>query len=572
MLITALLWFLLSFSFWGIGKMLANNFGPASMREDYPETSYFFLGISVAGLLSGIWWLFLPVNYLFIAVVNGTGVGYGLACLPAFPDLNFRRPVFLFAAAIFFLAMLMKSAGPTGYYDCGLYYVQTMRWAQQFPVVPGLANLHIRFGSPSLWHILSAAYDLPFLWKGNFDSLGELMLFWFLCFHAWQFYFQKGFERYLSLGLLLASTLFVNYLPGSPTPDLPCGILGMHTLWQFRKFLRFWKPEATNKLNTRGLTLFVQSFFLVGIKLSSLPFLLISVVICFLLLRERQWMQTSKLCLLGMFAIAGMVVRSYILAGWILFPVYVGPVQPDWQISQVETTEYLFGVTGFARQILGSQHISSSLNYYVIANQSLFEWFPVWAKERKVMDWVFILSAVSGWIFLFIYASQKVRKQFSSQWPLIFYTWLCGMMLLYWFVNAPDPRFGIAALGSGFSYLVASLLIRLEKYFESAAEKLIKPALAVISLLVLFIYRDEQALRNHVWIPACYMKPSLKSFPISASAFAFAPKEQQPSPWLDENMCWDAPLPCTFKENPLLRLRGKELKDGFYQVRAGKER
>ena len=571
MLITALLWFLLSFSFWGIGKLLANNFGPASMREDYPETSYFFLGISVAGLLSGIWWLFLPVNHLFIAVVNGTGVGYGLACLPAFPDLNFRRPVFLFAAALFFLAMLMKSVGPTGFYDCGLYYVQTMRWVQQFPVVPGLANLHIRFGSPSLWHILSAAYDLPFLWKGNFDSLGELMLFWFLCFHGWQFYSLKGFERFLSLGLLLASIFFSAVLAGSPSPDLACGILGMHTLWQFRKFLRFWEPRERNDLNTRGLALFIQSLFLVGIKLSCLPFLLISLVVCFLLLREKRWVQIFKLTILGFLAIAGMGLRSYFLTGWFLFPVLKGPFQPDWQLSDATIQEYQGLVKGFARYILSPEQFRAGLNYGVVAGQTLWDWLPFWASQRTTSECIFISGAVAGWLFLFWYAGNKVRKQFSAQWPLVFFTWLSGMMLLFWFLNAPDPRFGIAVLGSCFSYLVASLLIRLEYFLKPITDTLMKVVIAVFSVIILYVNRDSQSIHHHLWTPATYMKPRLNSFRLSEKIAVFAPSDEQNSPWLDNSMCWDAPLPCAVRENPLLRLRGKELKDGFYLVSAEKE-
>lgn len=567
MLVSAFLWFLLSFSFWGIGKLLANNFGPPSMRQDYPETSYFFLGISVAGLLSGIWWVFLPVDYLFAALINGAGIGYGLACLPAFPDINFKKPAFLLAAALFLFALLMKSVGPTGFYDCGLYYVQTIRWAQQFPVVPGLANLHIRFGNPSLWHVLSAAYDLPFLWKGNFDSLGELMFFWFLCFHAWQFYSMEGFERFLSLGLLLAASLFTTSLAGSPSPDLACGILGMHTLWQFRKFLRIWEPRRKNELNTRGLTLFVQSLFLVGIKLSCLPFFLISLVICFLLLRERSFNQAAKLSFLGVFAISAMLWRSYRLTGWLLFPVFSGSNNPDWKVADAEVDEYLAGVKGFARHIPSKQELADGLSYKAISLQSFAEWVPVWISERSLSDLILILSALAGWLFLFWYAGNKVRQQFFAQWPLIFFTWLSGMMLLFWFINAPDPRFGIAALGSGFSYLIASLMIRLVHFFPSLSGKLVKPVLISFAALFLYLNRDAQSLRKNVWIPASYMKPWLQVFPVSDKVAAFAPLENQPSPWLDGSMCWDAPLPCTTRENPALRLRGKGLKDGFYLIK-----
>lgn len=563
MLISAFLWFLLSFSFWGIGKLLANNFGPASMREDYPETSYFFLGLSVTGLFSGIWWLFFPVNYHFATLVNGIGIGYGLACLPAFPDLNFKKPVFLLASGAFLLGLLMKSAGPTGFYDCGLYYVQTIRWAQQFPVVPGLANLHIRFGNASLWHIFSAAYDIPVLWKGNFDSLGELMLFWFLSFHAWQVFSLSGFERWLSFGLLLAATLFTTSLPGSPNPDLACGVLGMHTLWQFRKFLRYWDPLRPNQLNTRGLTLFIQSFFLAGIKLSALPFLLIGVVVCFLTIRGGWYRQVVKLVFFGFAALSAMFARSYILTGWLFFPVFKGPVQAEWQLHSGIVSEYLLGIKGFARHMISAQELTSGLSYNHIALQSLIEWFPVWAAERTKSDWFFVIGGFCGWLFLFWYAGNKVRKNFRAQWPLVFFTWLSGMMLLFWFVNAPDPRFGMAALGSGFSYLIASLMIRAEHFFSVFSRAAI-PFLLAFAAYFLYISRDAQSVNNHLLVPANYMKPALISYPVSPEVSAFTPAWIQSNPWMDSEMCWDAPLPCSVNQVPGLRLRGTSLREGFY--------
>ena len=567
MLISLLLWFILSFAFWGIGKMLANNFGPASMREDYPETSYFFLGLSLTGLLSGLWWIFLPVNYLFAAIFTGLGIGYGLGCLPAFPDINFRKPLFLLIAGFFLTALLMKSSGPTSFYDCGLYYVQTLRWVQQFPVVPGLANVHIRLGNASLWHIFSAAYDIPVLWKGSFDSLAELMLFWFLSFHAWQVFSQEGFERYLSLGLILAGSIFTIHMLGAPSPDLACGILGMHTLWQFRKFLRYWNPERPNQLNTRGLTLFVQSLFLAGIKLSALPFLAIALVVCFLVLREGWLRQVAKLAVLGLAAMTALCYRSYILSGWLFFPVLQGNLNPDWAVSESETQEYVIGIKGFARHIPSAHELASGWTYAGIAGQNLIDWFPVWAGDRTMQDWVFVLGGVAGWIFLFLYAGNKVQKRFSSQWPLIFFTWLSGMMLLFWFTNAPDPRFGMAALGSGFSYFIASIFIRLEKFAPHFLNQLMKPGLLAFAAWILFAYRDLRSVKENQVIPASYHKPRLEIFELADGRTGFTPSSKQSKIYLDSDMCWDSPLPCSLNEKPGLKSRGASLGDGFFVVK-----
>ena len=41
----------------------------------------------------------------------------------------------------FFLAL-----GPHESYDTDLYHLQTIKWIEKYPVVPGLANLHGRIG------------------------------------------------------------------------------------------------------------------------------------------------------------------------------------------------------------------------------------------------------------------------------------------------------------------------------------------------------------------------------------------------------------------------------------------
>jgi hypothetical protein len=344
----------------------------------------------------------------------------------------------------------------------------------------------------------------------------------------------------------------------------------MHTLWQFRKFLRLWNPEKPNQLNTRGLTLFVQSCFLAGIKLSAIPFLLIAAVVCFLVLREGWYRQVGKLVFLGLAAGGGMVIRSYYLSGWLFFPIFQGPVHPDWSIPKKEVTEYLAGVKGFARHIPSQYELSAGFSYAKMAAQKFPEWFPIWARDRSTSDWFFVLGGVAGWVFLFFYAGNKVRKQFSSQWPLIFFTWLSGMMLLFWFTNAPDPRFGIAAIGSGFSYFIASVLIQSEKLSPKILASIMQPGLILFGIIILFLYRDSRTIRENKVIPASYHRPLLITYQLADGSAGFTPSGFQDRIYLDADMCWDSPLPCTLNEKPGLKRRGKSLRDGFSMMNSVK--
>lgn len=564
MILIALAWILLTISFLGWGKLIAAGFGPTDARQDFSETGYLFMGVSIAGILSGIWWVFAPVNEIFGGFLLGTGLGYALGSLPVKPEISFRNTWFLAASVFFFFALLVKAAAPTSFYDCGLYYVQTMRWAQQFPVVPGLANVHVRFGNASVWHMLSAAFNWGQVFHGSFDDLGELLLFWFLIFHSWNVLKLEGFERYLSLALVFFAVWQSQPLLTSPSPDLAAGILGMQTLWQFRKFLRLWNPREPNQLNTRGLALFVQSIFLAQIKLSAIPFLVIAVVVVFLVVREGWFLRAGQLVFLGFCVAASMITRSYFLSGYFLFPVLQGGFSPDWLVPKSIVTEYLDGVKGFARHILSPAENQAGITYQHYGQLTFFEWFPIWSSERKWQDWISMVSGVSGWLLLVRYASNHIRKSFLSHWPLIFYTWLSGMMLLFWFSNAPDVRFGIAILGTGFAYSFACIAFWLEPripVIQSASFRFLP--VFVISLGCLWFWRDQRSVKLYALFPPTYQNVEISTYPTNTGQDAFTPKDFQPNELIDGDQCWDAPLPCSFNSIPDLEFRGSQPGDGF---------
>jgi len=568
LLLIAISWVVLSFCFLGWGKLVSTGFGPPDSRQDFSESGYFFMGVSLAGILSGIWWMFAPVNEIFGGFLLGIGIGYAVASLPFRLEISFKSRWFLASIALFFMALIMKAAAPTSFYDCGLYYVQTVRWIQQYPVVPGLANLHIRFGNASAWHMLSAAFDWKSIFQGSFDDLGELLLLWFLLFHSWNVLKLEGFERYLSLGLIFFAVWQSQNLVTAPSPDLAAGVLGMQTLWQFRKFLRLWNPREPNQLNTRGLALFIQSLFLAQIKLSAIPFLIIAAVVIFLVVREGWYLRVSQLLFLGICVAISMVFRSYYLTGFVVFPVWQGGLSPDWLVPEVIVKGYVNGVKGFARHFLTVQELSLGMTYDQYGLIPFSEWFPIWAKERRWEDWICMISGVTGWLLLVRYASTNIRKSFRSFWPLIFFTWLAGMMMLFWFSNAPDVRFGMAILGNGFSYTIATLGIWIEPVFKSAPHRLIRNVSVIgVALWAIWLYRDTRSLMNQRIFPPPYQKIEIETFSLNMNKKIYKPKSVQTNWYVDRYQCWDAPLPCSPVILQGVEFRGKTVKDGFRSVK-----
>lgn len=121
------------------------------------------VGVCGTILFLEVWNFFLPINHATVAVLGGLTF-----CLMivfwrtvAGQILDWFRRSSLLAIVLLLLLLLTVSLfglGPAehGHYDTGLYYLNTIRWAQAYPVVPGLANLHSRLGyNQSLFLLLA---------------------------------------------------------------------------------------------------------------------------------------------------------------------------------------------------------------------------------------------------------------------------------------------------------------------------------------------------------------------------------------------------------------------------------
>ena len=138
------------------------------------------LWVGVSGLLFilQVIHLFLPVS----APVAVMLVVIGIMSLVGFqgyrmPELRFvRRPL-----AILLLVGLgwisLRTLGPVLNFDSGMYHLQLIEWAQRFPIVPGLANLHDSFGFNNSNFLLAAAIDrFPFPGQGPHIVNGVLFM------------------------------------------------------------------------------------------------------------------------------------------------------------------------------------------------------------------------------------------------------------------------------------------------------------------------------------------------------------------------------------------------------------
>src|SRR6185503_10426523 len=71
--------------------------------------------------------------------------------------------------------ILVMNAGPTQMDDTDSYHIQMVKWIQEYGTVPGIANLHERFGFNSSWFSSIALFSFSSKTTGGFTIMNSII-------------------------------------------------------------------------------------------------------------------------------------------------------------------------------------------------------------------------------------------------------------------------------------------------------------------------------------------------------------------------------------------------------------
>jgi len=142
-----------------------------------------FLGFFGITIFTGFWAIFFAVNWQFHVVLlslsavslkrNGLSVSSYIANLKR--ETKTLSGFFKAILAIISILILAKCASPPFLIDSESYYIQTIKWLNEYGFVKGLVNLYLFLGQTSGWHILQSAFNFSFVYD-SFNDLSGLCL------------------------------------------------------------------------------------------------------------------------------------------------------------------------------------------------------------------------------------------------------------------------------------------------------------------------------------------------------------------------------------------------------------
>lgn len=99
------------------------------------------------------------------------------------------------------------------HYDSDLYHAQSIRWVEEYGIVKGLGNIHVRFAYNSSFFALSALYSMKFICGRSLHTVNGFMalLLWSQVLALFQKKRQKDIsDRLCTTGRLLLSDSYLS--------------------------------------------------------------------------------------------------------------------------------------------------------------------------------------------------------------------------------------------------------------------------------------------------------------------------------------------------------------------------
>ncbi|WP_134140880.1 LIC_10190 family membrane protein [Flavobacterium sp. S87F.05.LMB.W.Kidney.N] len=211
------------------------------------------LGLFSTTILASIWAIFGRINiefHIFLILLNifsflkfqNSIIDLYKTSLLELQQLPKRLKIVL---CIISVLIILQCASIPFVIDNESYYIQTIKWLNEYGFVKGLSNLHLFYGQTSGWHITQSVFNFSFLYK-NFNDLSGFCLLLGNVFAIQKLneYSKNDNKNYLLVGLLPLFNIFFFQFISAPSPDIPVYIFSFIFFFYF--FLLFFRKFQTN--------------------------------------------------------------------------------------------------------------------------------------------------------------------------------------------------------------------------------------------------------------------------------------------------------------------------------------
>lgn len=529
-------------------------------KQPIPTTKSFFAGFIIDGIYFELIHLFLPLTFytliplilIFIyesvfQFIKNKHILKKYLYKPTSP----RFYIFLSSFVFFISYCILYSIKNTSLksYDTYLYHASLVTWYNSYRVVPGLAALHGRLGMNSLYLFVAAGIDVSIFDKCSAFILPCIFITATFFYFIHQFFTKEADIKLYSFVMILWILTYSNKQPNL-FYDNPSLALGAIFLLELYKILL--KKKNFSEQTVFELCLLAAGSF--GIKQMGAFSVLVSFIIlsvyCFNNFSNiKNTIKQITFCLFTPFVLfIAYIITNIVQTGFPLFPLKIAKFNLPWTLPDYLRQSLLDAIVGWAR---------APGPDYMKAKGNLLFWFIPWCK-RFIFTPVFWMTTAGVFIWLYIFI-KKINLKICFCLFLII-----SINLNYWFISAPDVRFGSCLF---FEFFAISLCM-------IATEKNYNKIISIILFLVLFVGFKIDILPSIIYnittVKTNIRLTTIEKIKALPCEEYLVPNNQEPSLYVNipikGDQTGDAVLPCTpYKPaSTFMLFEPGNLQSGFY--------
>jgi hypothetical protein len=463
------------------------------------------LGLLVFGFLGCLLHFVMPLTpAVHLAILAG---GASIAIVSR---NRLRNPILVWAAA-------------------AIVCIYVLRWITEHRIVPGVGNLHGRLAFNSMIFLIAGVADRSGI--GWIPNLLVVLFVLISLFIRLRNVTTEGRSSAIEFWVIVLSFVILSenhYIAGW------YGVLNADALTVILAI--YWTCVALGLLGSPSLQtdlamLVLSTVFSVTVKVSTAPLLLPTVGLVWIHRKRLTVSSTWRVASAAGLVLALWMLRGIMLSGCAVYPVshtciYALP----WAESEQQVSSESLWIRSWARQ-------PHELPAQVLKN---LEWLPSWFNGAR-HDHSIRLLVIFAPVGLIAALLRRDIHGKSAQCLLVIASGLIAC-LIFWFLAAPDPRFGegfmLAAALLGGSVAFAAVFG--QPRFAVYLPRLVLAGMALVSIRGLWRVKSDYLYT--VSAPPTYQLRGPMGERI------FVPKG-------DTDQCWDHPLPCTPYFDPAVLAR-----------------
>lgn len=397
--------------------------------------------------------------------------------------------IFLLNFFMVLLLFLCVASQKAHHADTDLYHAQAVRWIEEYGVVKGLGNLHNRLAYNSSFMCLQALFSGKFLIDQSTHVVNGYIAFVICSYVLYLLYSQKKvccsmlFQISILIYIFDRTTLS---LLSSPNTDTLSLLLVLFILTKWCEYL-----ENHEKNIVPYCLLCVIGLFSISVKLSTAMIMILLMKPAVQLIKGKKYKEIAFFIGIGLAVIAPFLIRNVIISGYLVYPYSsIDLFRVDWKMAKSVVDYDHKEIMAYARELCD----------YNLSDYGLTKWFPIWWNNQS--NYIKILLGANAILFCSYMGCllADIRKK-QINWDNILLFLTVSALLLFWFVTAPNVRYGKVFV-YGIPCVVLGNLIKIQKNKLVLCLKWFAYAGSIVMLIISVAeYRDEIALKR----PAYYI-------------------------------------------------------------------